>query len=269
MERPVREGRGKRKADSLELALTAEAEHKAKRVKLSAKPKPLPSPVGAAKAKVAAPKAKVAAPKAPALTPAQAAKSEAKAIILAKKAIVKKKKDDLEKLKLEKLKVKADKKAAKAAAEAAFIKPYLKQAEGCFNAGKSGRITVSRAKSEYRLNESDLSTLRYESAPNPHYNNAAPMRLYDTSEVAQVCKEKYQTKEKLARKFAMRDAPKKPRKPRARAVRDYDDDNDDDDRETNHLVCDRCGETGAIECTMERCCHCCDDLSCFRHRGFF
>lgn len=264
MERPVREGRGKRKADSLELALAAEAEHKAKRVKLPAKPKPLLAP-----APVKVTKTKVAAPKAPALTPAQAAKSEAKAIILAKKAIVKKKKDDLEKLKLAKLKVKSDKKAAKAAAEAAFIKPYLKQAEGCFKASESGRITVSRVKSEYRLNESDLSSLKYDSAPNPHYNNAAPMRLYDISEVARVCKEKYQTKEKLARKFAMRDAPKKPRKPRARAVRDYDDDNDDDDRETNDLVCDGCGETAAMECTMERCCHCCNDASCFRHRGFF
>jgi len=87
------------------------------------------------------------------------------------------------------------------------------------------------------------------------------MRLYDADEIAQVCKEKYQTKEVLARKFAMRAAPKKPRKPRAVAVRD------DDEYDSNQLVCDRCGAKAAIECTEERCYRCCSDQFRYRHNA--
>ena len=193
----TREGRGKIKADSLSLALEAEAEQKAKRVKRVKSPKPSPPTKSkACKAKLIVPPpppppppVPVPPPQPPVLTPVQIAKAGAKAIILAKKATAKKKKDDRLKVKLSKAKAKAAEKAAKAVVEAAFISPYLQKAADCFKS-EGGRITVSRAKSEYRLNESDLSGPRYEERENPHYSSAAPMRLYDADEIAQVCKRK-------------------------------------------------------------------------------
>jgi hypothetical protein len=45
------------------------------------------------------------------------------------------------------------------------------------------RITVTRAKSEFRLSEGDLAPLRFTTAPNPHARSAPPMRLYDRGDV--------------------------------------------------------------------------------------
>ncbi|KAJ3051809.1 hypothetical protein HK097_007175 [Rhizophlyctis rosea] len=39
-------------------------------------------------------------------------------------------------------------------------------------------ITKGRAKTEYRLNDTDLASIRYISARNPHFRSAAPMCLY-------------------------------------------------------------------------------------------
>lgn len=204
MERSLREGRGKRKPDSLAVILDAEAEHNAKRVKRVKSPKhKFEATSKVTSSKKSSP---TATPPHPALTPAQAAQAEAKSAVLAKKAVVKKVKHDQKIAKiLAKITAKLDKKAEAAAAEKAFIQPYLNQAQDCFDGSGGGRITSSRAKSEYRLNDDDLSVLAYEEKTNPHYKSSAPMRLYEVEEVAQVCEDKYQTIEALARKFAMRD----------------------------------------------------------------
>jgi hypothetical protein len=53
----------------------------------------------------------------------------------------------------------------------------------CRQSPKYILITATRAKQEYRLNNHDLSSLRVLKAINPHYKNAAPMRLYHIDEV--------------------------------------------------------------------------------------
>ena len=308
MIRSFREGRGKRKAGFLDSALDEENEHKAKRPKIVKQTKTVkPQSVDSLSNLI--------------LTKVQSSKAAAKVVVLAKKASLKKKKDDRLKLKLARLKAKTEKKAIlkkkkddrlkqklarlkaktekkteKEVKEKAFIQPYLQRAESCFKASGLERIAVSRAKSQYFLNVSDLSKLEIDS-----------MHRYDAEDVAKVCMDKYQTKEKLARKLAMRDAPKKPRKRRVLADSDDDDDSEESDvldREewndnnsegsisedsveedmyqrmyddyyaesshdgsntSNDLVCYPCGKTAAVQCTMGRCCHCCNDSSCFRH----
>jgi hypothetical protein len=261
MERSAREGRGKRKIDALDKAINDEDEKKAKRAKKSKSAVAI-AHVSSSKSS----KNKPLQALIPVLTPAQAAKADAKAVAMAKKAQVKKKKDDKLLIKKAKEKARIDKKTAKAVAEKAFIQPYLAEAENCFKGESGVNITVTRAKSEYRLNENDLGSLRYFEKTNPHYKSAAPMRLYDEGEVAAVCKSKYQTKEVLARKFAMR---AQPRAPRVRAPRVQEFDDDSSNEGSNDLVCGGCGNTAAVDCTLDRCCHCCDDPCCIRHRGFY
>jgi len=267
MERSAREGRGKRKVDALEKAMNDEDEQKAKRAKISgvkssrSKSKPAVVLADDSTGKKAS-KEKPLQALIPVLTPAQAAKADAKAVVMAKKAQLKKKKDEKLLVKKAKEKARIDKKNAKEAAEKAFIQPYLAEAENCFKGESGVNITVTRAKSEYRLNENDLSSLGYDEKTNPHYKSAAPMRLYDEGEVAAVCKSKYQTKEVLARKFALRAQPRAPRV-RAPPVQDFSDEG------SNDLVCGGCGNTAAVDCTLDRCCHCCSDPYCNRHRGHY
>eukprot|EP00775_Hariotina_reticulata_P012518 gene12518-12652_t len=55
---------------------------------------------------------------------------------------------------------------------------------------KQTRICFSNAKLVYGLTDGDLKDLTYETARNPHYRYAAPMRLYDIEEVEAVAKAK-------------------------------------------------------------------------------
>ena len=71
------------------------------------------------------------------------------------------------------------------------------------------RMTATRAKSEYLLTENDLAQLGYEEARNPHYRNAAPMRLYDVDDLVEATLEKYQVCF-LARARSLRDPQKWP-----------------------------------------------------------
>ncbi|KAG1670760.1 hypothetical protein FOA52_013987 [Chlamydomonas sp. UWO 241] len=58
------------------------------------------------------------------------------------------------------------------------------------------RITVSRAKSEFKLSDADLALLTPPRlAPNPHYRSAAPMKLYDLKEVNTAAEAKAAAKE--------------------------------------------------------------------------
>lgn len=271
MERSAREGRGKRKIDALDRVMNDEDEKKAKRAKVTNVKKSKSAVVLSHVSSSKSSKNKPLQALIPVLTPAQAAKADAKTVVMAKKALSKKKKDDKLLVKKAKEKARIDKKTAKAVAEKAFIQPYLAKAENCFKGESGVNITVTRAKSEYRLNENDLGSLRYVEKTNPHYKSAAPMRLYDDGEVAAVCKSKYQTKEVLARKFAMRAQPRAPRvrAPRVRAPRVQDFNDDDSNQGSNDLVCGGCGNTAAVDCTLDRCCHCCNDPCCIRHRGFY
>lgn len=54
------------------------------------------------------------------------------------------------------------------------------------------RITASRAKGEYGLNESDLDQLDCDLVRNPHYRSAAPMRLYLMTDVQAAAETKRQ-----------------------------------------------------------------------------
>ena len=47
----------------------------------------------------------------------------------------------------------------------------------------SSRISITRIKSEFGLNDNDLSGLSCHYAQNPHYSNAAPMRLYRVDDI--------------------------------------------------------------------------------------
>lgn len=62
----------------------------------------------------------------------------------------------------------------------------------------NSHITVTRAKSQYHLNDGDLAGLRYSTAPNPHYRSAAPMKLYTLRDVVQRAYEKHGGAEGLA-----------------------------------------------------------------------
>ena len=52
------------------------------------------------------------------------------------------------------------------------------------------RMTVTRAKTEYKLNEEDLKDLDCKEARNPHYRSMPPMRLYKVSDIEMMSKKK-------------------------------------------------------------------------------
>ena len=59
----------------------------------------------------------------------------------------------------------------------------MKLCADCRNSEKFRMITSKRAKSEYKLNETDLSPLKELLAKNPHCRSGPPMRLYSLVEV--------------------------------------------------------------------------------------
>lgn len=52
------------------------------------------------------------------------------------------------------------------------------------------RMTVTRAKTEYKLNEEDLKDLDCKEARNPHYRSMPPMRLYKVIDIETISKKK-------------------------------------------------------------------------------
>ena len=74
-------------------------------------------------------------------------------------------------------------------------------------------ITAIRVKSEFKLNESDLSVLNVLRVPNPHYRNQADMRLYSFMQVMQVSRAK-----KAAREAALEEAEQKQQERRGRLI---------------------------------------------------
>ena len=58
----------------------------------------------------------------------------------------------------------------------------IDSAEGCSLCSKQ-RISVTHAKSQFSLNDNDLSRFGFLCVENPHYANAAPMRLYRVEDV--------------------------------------------------------------------------------------
>jgi len=55
-------------------------------------------------------------------------------------------------------------------------------------------IMATRAKTEHKLNESDLSALKVIHIPNPHCRNLSEMRLYALTEVRRVSEAKMEAK---------------------------------------------------------------------------
>lgn len=54
-------------------------------------------------------------------------------------------------------------------------------------------MTAKRARGEYLLNDKDLRKLAYRPVVNPHYQNAAPMRLYNIDDLVECALDKYET----------------------------------------------------------------------------
>ena len=70
----------------------------------------------------------------------------------------------------------------------------------CLNCQMNNRekfryISKTRALGEYRLKPNELSGLRSHLVDNPHYKKAAPMKLYLLSQVAELAKDKWGSKE--------------------------------------------------------------------------
>ena len=59
------------------------------------------------------------------------------------------------------------------------------------------RMTVTRAKTEYKLNEDDLKDLDCKEARNPHYRSMPPMRLYKVSDIEMISKKKQEDAKRL------------------------------------------------------------------------
>ena len=81
---------------------------------------------------------------------------------------------------------------------------YLSNERVCFRCQKTSlryeKVTATRAKAEYRITETDLSSLRCLETQNPHYRSAAPMRLYLSSAVQKLSLQKHGSSEELVKK---------------------------------------------------------------------
>lgn len=59
------------------------------------------------------------------------------------------------------------------------------------------RITVTTAKSIYKVTEADLKDIDCKNAPNPHYKSASPMRLYRLSDIQAISDKKKEYEKQL------------------------------------------------------------------------